>query len=85
MDIQLQLGKTDHYCFVTDCAAKARGKGKNARGAIQFNLEFVRPEHIIPDDETSDIENVSEGAQTLTVAEFAAWWEANPEWRVVDV
>ncbi len=81
MDIQLQRGKTNHYCFVTDCARLARGKDK--RGAILLNLEFARAEHIVPGDKTSDMENVPEGAQTLTVAEFAAWWAANPEWRVV--
>lgn len=80
MDIQLQRAKTAHYCFVTDCVRMARGK---QRGGLLFDLEFVRAERIVPGDPHSDVENVPESEKTMTLSEFAAWWEANPAWRVV--
>ena len=56
------------------------------RGALTFHMEFVRAERMVEGDEDSDIENISEGVrEEVTVADLAAWWAANPEWRVVDV
>lgn len=80
MDIQLQYGKTNRYCFVTDAPKLARGK---KRGEIAFELAFVLAEHIVPGDKTSDIENVPLGTMTMRVDELAAYWASNPEWRVV--
>ncbi len=81
MDVQLQRGKTNHYCFVSDCAAIGRGYRANARGSIAFTLEFARWEA----EPGADGKNVPEGVKTMTATELGAWWAANPEWRVVDV
>ncbi len=81
MDIQLQLAKTNHYCFVTEVPRMADRTSK--RGEISFDLAFVCAEHTVPGDKTSEIENVPEDNQTMTLAEFAAWWDKEKEWRVV--
>lgn len=83
MDLQLQKGRTAHYCFVRDCNMPANRK--TTRGEIAFSLEFVRAEHIVPGDEHSDVENIAEGTREFTLAEFAAWWGKETGWRVVDV
>ncbi len=81
MDLQLRKGRSAHYCFVTDCAAIAKGKLK--RGDIRFDLEFV--EAVTVDPETGEVDNIPEGNLTLTLPEFAAWWAKETEWRVESV
>jgi hypothetical protein len=82
MNLQLRKGRTDHYCFVSDRAKRAT---RGNRGEIAFELEFVHAVHIVPDDPYSDVDNVPEGLQRFTVAEFAAWWAKQTDWKVVDV
>lgn len=84
MQIQLQQGKSSHYCFITDQGARAKGGKTPTRGQVSFLMEFVQ---FVKTDPLGDGENVPTGEKTLTVAELAAWWNdpVNAKWKVVDV
>ncbi len=82
MDIQLQRGRTNHYCFIRDAAVK--GTHATPRGELRFHMEFVDFVASVDDEDEGD--NVPKGERDLTVAELAAWWAdpANKGWHIVD-